>query len=282
MIFWNDFPESCVTHICLWFRELHGNLFVEMIFLENLISVTCRHCLRLKGSPKYFPLGKTKTLQTVTLQVKNRARAKSHKKSAHSSRPCSCLPPCTEISQHKKKQLTFHHLQCYHLQYFSFARFWGLSRLFPGFSRFPGIFPICPFLPLFLGVRKRHPPKGHPQILREFHLFCPIPRCRECLCPLSCHHGALCHHVRRRDPGGPSTEVKARCVPRCVARTCVVRPVLRFQCHPKPSLTKPPQPAAKGDRQKGIGNKKKWPKTSKKVTKFGGSCRGATKRGTVA
>ena len=50
----------------------------------------------------------------------NRARAKSHKKSARSSRPCSCLPLAPKFPD-TKKQLNFH-LQCYHLQCFDVAR----------------------------------------------------------------------------------------------------------------------------------------------------------------
>ena len=71
--------------------------------------------------------GKTKTPQTVTLQVKIERGQKSIKNSAHSSRPCSCLPRALKFPS-TKKQLTFH-LQCYHLQCFSFARKKVLSTL---------------------------------------------------------------------------------------------------------------------------------------------------------
>ena len=70
--------------------------------------------------------GKTKTPRTVTLQVKIERGQKSIKtKSAHSSRPCSCLPPAPKFPS-TKKQANFH-LQCYHLQCFSFARRKGIE-----------------------------------------------------------------------------------------------------------------------------------------------------------
>ena len=65
-------------------------------------------------------LGKTKTPQTVTLQVKIERRQKLYKNSARSPRPCSCLPPAPKLPS-TKKQLNFH-LECCHLQCFSFAR----------------------------------------------------------------------------------------------------------------------------------------------------------------
>ena len=64
---------------------------------------------------------KTKAPQMVTLQVTIECGQKSNKKTAHSSQQCSCLPPAPKLPSNKKKQLNFH-LQCYHLQCFSFAR----------------------------------------------------------------------------------------------------------------------------------------------------------------
>ena len=64
--------------------------------------------------------GKTKTPQTVTLQVKLERMQTSIK--IQRTVPDHVLAyPCAEIFQHKKKQPNFH-LQCYHLQCFSFAR----------------------------------------------------------------------------------------------------------------------------------------------------------------
>ena len=73
------------------------------------------------GKPPFWS-SKTKTPQTVTLQVKIERGQKLKENSAHGSRRCSCLPPAPKFSSTKKKQLNIH-LQCYHLQCFSFAQF---------------------------------------------------------------------------------------------------------------------------------------------------------------
>ena len=78
------------------------------------------HQISLRKTPKKF----TDELLQGRRGKKLSAGRNPLKKSAHSSRPCSCLPLAPEISQHKKKQINFH-LQCYHLQCFSFARSGG-------------------------------------------------------------------------------------------------------------------------------------------------------------
>ena len=100
------------------FKKPYTNLFAERNSGERKTKT------RLWDKRSGISSGKTKTPQTVTLQVKIERGQKAIKKSAHSSRPCSCLPLAPKFPS-TKKQLNFH-LQCYHLQCFIFARFLNL------------------------------------------------------------------------------------------------------------------------------------------------------------
>ena len=55
------------------------------------------------SGPIYLGSGKTKTPQMATLQVKIERGQTIHKKSAHSSRPCSCLSPAPKFPSTQKK-----------------------------------------------------------------------------------------------------------------------------------------------------------------------------------
>ena len=106
----------------------HPNLLV-LVFLENGKQNHCKTRISSQSAPKIlanwanncYKTGENKNTANGNTASENWTRAKSHKKSAHSSRQCSCLPLAPKFPS-TKKQLNFH-LQCYHLQCFIFARY---------------------------------------------------------------------------------------------------------------------------------------------------------------
>ena len=101
----------CIPLFCTLSNRLEAEGFFDFQGRRGIASVVRRNLC----------LGKTKTPQTVTLQVKIERGQKSIK-NQHTVPDHVLAYPLRRNFPAQKKQLNFH-LQCYHLQCFSFAQF---------------------------------------------------------------------------------------------------------------------------------------------------------------